>query len=145
MVVSIEQAVAAPFATRHLADLGARVVKVKRPGEVDFARSYDESVRGHPAYFVWINRSKESLSCDPKSLVGREVLDRLLTQADVFVQDLAPGAAARLGLGALELQARHPRLIVCDNTGFRARTGRLRPARTVQHGPGLADGTGGDA
>jgi crotonobetainyl-CoA:carnitine CoA-transferase CaiB-like acyl-CoA transferase len=117
-VVSIEQAVAAPFATRQLADLGARVIKVERPGAGDFARGYDESVNGQSSYFVWINRSKESLSCDLKTDEGRAVVEALLAGADVFVQNLAPGAARRLGLDAATLQARFPRLVVCDVTGF---------------------------
>ena len=117
-VVSIEQAVAAPFATRQLADLGARVIKVERPGDGDFARGYDESVQGQSSYFVWLNRSKESLSCDLKSDEGRAVVTALLADADVFVQNLAPGAAQRLGLDAPTLQAAHPRLVVCDVTGF---------------------------
>jgi crotonobetainyl-CoA:carnitine CoA-transferase CaiB-like acyl-CoA transferase len=117
-VVSIEQAVAAPFATRQLADLGARVIKVERPGEGDFARGYDESIQGQSSYFVWLNRSKESLTCDLKHPDGRAVVEALLADADVFVQNLAPGAATRLGLDAATLQARHPRLVVCDVTGF---------------------------
>jgi len=117
-VVSIEQAVAAPFATRQLADLGARVVKVERPGVGDFARGYDESVHGQSSYFVWLNRSKESLSCDLKSPEGLVVVERLLKGADVFVQNLAPGAARRLGLDAETLQERFPQLVVCDITGF---------------------------
>ncbi len=117
-VVSVEQAVAAPFATRQLADLGARVIKVERPGSGDFARGYDESIHGQSSYFVWINRSKESLSCDLKQPEGRAVVGRLLADADVFVQNLAPGAAKRLGLDAATLQAEHPRLVVCDVTGF---------------------------
>jgi crotonobetainyl-CoA:carnitine CoA-transferase CaiB-like acyl-CoA transferase len=117
-VVSVEQAVAAPFATRQLADLGARVIKVERPGSGDFARGYDESIHGQSSYFVWINRSKESLSCDLKQSEGRAVVGRLLADADVFVQNLAPGAAKRLGLDAATLQAEHPRLVVCDVTGF---------------------------
>ncbi|MEX2291104.1 MAG: CaiB/BaiF CoA-transferase family protein [Mycobacteriales bacterium] len=117
-VVTIEQAVAAPFATRQLADLGARVIKVERPEAGDFARGYDESIQGQSSYFVWINRSKESLTCDLKSPEGLAVVDRLLEDADVFVQNLAPGAAKRLGLDAATLQTRHPRLIVCDVTGF---------------------------
>ncbi|OIJ68246.1 CaiB/BaiF CoA transferase family protein [Streptomyces mangrovisoli] len=117
-VVSLEQAVAAPFATRQLADLGARVIKVERPGAGDFARGYDESVHGQSSYFVWLNRSKESVALDIKSPGGREVLERLLGEADVFVQNLAPGAARRLGLGAAELSRRHPSLIVCDISGY---------------------------
>ncbi|WP_181784494.1 CaiB/BaiF CoA transferase family protein, partial [Pseudonocardia pini] len=119
-VVSLEQAVAAPFATRQLADLGARVIKVERPGAGDFARGYDEAVHGTSSYFVWLNRSKESLTLDLKDPAGRAVLDELLAAADVFVQNLAPGATARMGLGAAELAARHPRLVVCDISGFGA-------------------------
>jgi formyl-CoA transferase len=119
-VVSLEQAVAAPFATRQLADLGARVIKIERPGAGDFARGYDESVHGQSSYFVWLNRSKESLTLNLKSATGRVILDELLADADVFVQNLAPGAAARLGCGAAELTARLPRLVVCDVSGFGA-------------------------
>jgi crotonobetainyl-CoA:carnitine CoA-transferase CaiB-like acyl-CoA transferase len=96
-VVSLEQAVAAPFATRQLPDLGARVIKIERPGTGDFARAYDASVRGQSSYFVWLNRSKESITLDLKKPGGAEILDRLLTRADVFVQNVAPGAADRLG------------------------------------------------
>ncbi|CAL9652287.1 Acetyl-CoA:oxalate CoA-transferase [Streptomyces sp. enrichment culture] len=117
-VVSLEQAVAAPYATRQLADLGARVIKVERPGEGDFARRYDTTVHGHSSYFVWINRSKESLTLDLKDLRGRAILHRLLADADVFVQNLAPGAATRLGLGAEELTRRYPRLIPCTISGY---------------------------
>jgi len=117
-VVSLEQAVAAPFATRQLADLGARVIKVERPGVGDFARAYDESVHGESSYFVWLNRSKESLTCDVKSEQGRQVLEQLLAEADVFVQNLAPGATRRLGLDADALATRFPDLIVCDVSGY---------------------------
>jgi formyl-CoA transferase len=117
-VVSLEQAVAAPFATRQLADLGARVIKIERPGGGDFARRYDETVLGQSAYFVWLNRSKESLSLDVKAPAGRAVLADLLAGADVFVQNLAPGAARRLGLAAPVLAAAHPRLVVCDISGY---------------------------
>jgi crotonobetainyl-CoA:carnitine CoA-transferase CaiB-like acyl-CoA transferase len=117
-VVSVEHAVAAPFATRQLADLGARVIKIERPGEGDFARHYDESVAGQSSYFVWLNRSKESLTLDFKTDDGRKILEELLAIADVFVQNLAPGAAGRLGLDAASLAARHPRLIVCDVSGY---------------------------
>jgi crotonobetainyl-CoA:carnitine CoA-transferase CaiB-like acyl-CoA transferase len=117
-VVSLEQAVAAPFATRQLADLGARVVKVERPGTGDFARSYDTVVKGLSSHFVWLNRSKESLTLDLKKQETREVLRRLLERADVFVQNLAPGAAGRLGFGAEELRERHPGLVVCDVSGY---------------------------
>lgn len=117
-MVSLEQAVAAPFATRQLADLGARVIKVERPGTGDFARGYDETVRGMSSHFVWLNRSKESLALDLKSEQGREALLRLLDTADVFVQNLAPGAAERLGLGAAQLRAKHPRLVHCSISGY---------------------------
>jgi itaconate CoA-transferase len=117
-VVSVEQAVAAPFATRQLADLGARVIKVERPGGGDFARRYDTTVHGESSYFVWLNRSKESVTLDLKTEQGREVLEELLAQADVFVQNLAPGAAARMGLGADDLAERFPSLIPCSVTGY---------------------------
>ncbi|MFF2847776.1 CaiB/BaiF CoA transferase family protein [Streptomyces sp. NPDC058001] len=117
-VVSLEQAVAAPFATRQLADLGARVIKVERPGRGDFARGYDETVRGQSSHFVWANRSKESLTLDLKTPQGREILEKLLADADVFVQNLAPGATGRLDLGTDELTRRYPRLIVCDISGY---------------------------
>jgi len=117
-VVSLEQAVAAPFATRQLADLGARVIKVERPGVGDFARAYDETVGGESSYFVWLNRSKESVTCDVKSPDGRALLERLLGTADVFVQNLAPGATERLGLDAGSLAERFPDLIVCDVSGY---------------------------
>ncbi|WP_369229787.1 CaiB/BaiF CoA transferase family protein [Streptomyces sp. R21] len=117
-VVSLEQAVAAPYATRQLADLGARVIKVERPGEGDFARRYDTTVHGHSSYFVWLNRSKESLTLDLKDPRGREILHQLLDGADVFLQNLAPGAADRLGLGADALTRRYPRLIPCTISGY---------------------------
>lgn len=116
-VVSLEQAVAAPYATRHLADLGARVIKVERPGG-DFARDYDRAVRGQSAYFVWCNRGKESVVLDLKEATDRALLDRVLAAADVFVQNLAPGAAERLGLGATALRERWPQLIVCGISGY---------------------------
>jgi itaconate CoA-transferase len=117
-VVSAEQAVAAPFATRQLADLGARVIKVERPGTGDFARSYDTTVKGLASYFVWLNRGKESLTLDLAGAAGRAVLTRLIGRADVFVQNLAPGSAARMGLSAATLRARDRRLIVCDISGY---------------------------
>ena len=117
-VVALEQAVAAPFATRQLADLGARVIKVERPGTGDFARGYDRTVLGQASYFVWLNRGKESVELDVKSDDGRAALAGLLARADVFVQNLAPGAAGRLGLGAADLRARYPRLICCSVTGY---------------------------
>ncbi|NMG37179.1 CoA transferase [Azoarcus sp. TTM-91] len=117
-VVSLEHAIAAPLATRHLADLGARVIKIERPGVGDFARAYDRRVEGLASHFVWVNRSKESLTLDLKQPQAREILAALLEQADVLVQNLAPGAAARLGLAHEELAPRHPRLIVCDISGY---------------------------
>ncbi|MFE0892252.1 CaiB/BaiF CoA transferase family protein [Streptomyces rochei] len=117
-VVSLEQAVAAPYASRQLADLGARVIKVERPGTGDFARAYDSRVRGLSSHFVWVNRNKESVTLDFKDPRGREVLRRLIAGADVFLQNLAPGAAARAGLGAEELLRRHPALIVCEISGY---------------------------
>ncbi len=117
-VVSLEQAVAAPFATRQLADLGARVIKVERPGSGDFARRYDDTVHGLSSYFVWLNRSKESLTLDAKEPEGREVLGRLLERADVFVHNLGPGAVDRLGFGPAALAELNPRLISCAVTGY---------------------------
>ncbi len=117
-VVSLEHAIAAPFCTRQLADMGARVIKVERPGVGDFARAYDQRVRGLASHFVWTNRSKESLALDLKKPEAADVMDRLLAQADVLVQNLAPGAAARLGLSFEALHARLPRLIVCDISGY---------------------------
>jgi Predicted acyl-CoA transferases/carnitine dehydratase len=116
VVVSCEQAVAAPFATRQLAELGARVIKIERPGSGDFARAYDTTVHGLSSHFVWLNRSKESLVLDLKAEV--EVMFRLLERADVFVQNFAPGAAERLGLGADALRERFPRLITCSISGY---------------------------
>ena len=117
-VVSLEHAIAAPFCTRQLADLGARVIKVERPGVGDFARAYDARVGGEASHFVWVNRSKESLTLDLKQPAALAVLQELVAEADVLVQNLAPGAAARMGLGAEALQAKHPRLIVCDISGY---------------------------
>ncbi len=117
-VVSFEHAIAAPFCTRQLADMGARVIKIERPGSGDFARNYDERVRGLSSHFVWTNRSKESLTLDMKHPSARDVLDRLLASADVLVQNLAPGAAARLGLSFEALHPTHPKLIVCDISGY---------------------------
>jgi len=117
-VVALEQAVAAPFATRQLADLGARVIKVERPGGGDFARSYDTAAKGLSSHFVWLNRTKESMTLDLKKQGTRGVMERLLARADVFVQNLAPGAAGRLGFGAAVLRDKHPRLIVCDISGY---------------------------
>lgn len=117
-VVSLEHAIAAPFCTRQLADLGARVIKVERPGTGDFARGYDQRVNGLASHFVWTNRSKESLTLDLKQDSATEVLDSLLATADVLVQNLAPGAAARMGLSFEALHQRFPRLIVCDISGY---------------------------
>ena len=117
-VVSLEHAIAAPFCTRQLADLGARVIKVERPGSGDFARAYDERVKGMASHFVWTNRSKESLTLDVKHAEAKTILSRLLEKADVVVQNLAPGAAERLGLSFAALHERYPRLIVCDISGY---------------------------
>ena len=117
-VVTLEQAVAAPFATRQLADLGARVIKLERRDGGDFARAYDGSVKGLSAHFVWLNRSKESLTVDLKHPAATDIIQRLLARADVFMQNLAPGATGRLGLSASVLRASHPRLIVCNISGY---------------------------
>ncbi len=117
-VVTLEHAIAAPFCTRQLADQGARVIKVERPGVGDFARAYDARVMGLASHFVWTNRSKESLSLDLKAAAASEILDKLLAGADVLVQNLAPGAAARMGLSFEALHARFPKLIVCDISGY---------------------------
>lgn len=119
-VVALEQAVAGPLATRQLADLGARVVKVERVDGGDFARSYDATVRGVASHFVWLNRSKESIALDVKAPEGRDVLHDLIATADVFLQNCGPGATARLGLDATTLLHRYPRLIVCDMSGYGA-------------------------
>jgi len=117
-VVGLEQAVAAPYATRQLADLGARVIKIERLDGGDFARGYDRSVHGQSSYFVWLNRGKESLALDVKQPEGQQILRQLVADADVFVQNLGPGATARMGLDATTLAELHPRLIVCDITGY---------------------------
>ena len=118
-VVTLEHAIAAPLATRHLADLGARVIKIERPGSGDFARGYDERVRGLASHFVWTNRSKESLTLDVKQAQAQTILKRLiLERADVLVQNLAPGAAARLGLSYESLSGEKRSLIVCDISGY---------------------------
>ncbi|MFG2558653.1 CaiB/BaiF CoA transferase family protein [Streptomyces sp. NPDC048496] len=119
-VVAVEQAVAAPFATRQLADLGARVIKIERPDGGDFARGYDTAARGLASHFVWCNRGKESLAIDLKDPRGLAVVRRLVADADVFVQNLAQGAAARLGLDAATLCAAHPRLVAVDISGYGA-------------------------
>src|SRR6195256_5356594 len=119
-VVTLEHAIPAPFCTRQLADLGARVIKVERPGVGDFARAYDERVRGLASHFVWTNRSKESLTLDVKHQEADRILTKLLESADVLVQNLAPGAAARLGLSYASLREKFPGLIVCDISGYGA-------------------------
>ena len=119
-VVTLEHAIAAPFCTRQLADLGARVIKVERPGVGDFARAYDERVRGQASHFIWTNRSKESLTLDLKNAQAPRILERLLERADVLVQNLAPGAAHRLGLSFEALHPKHPKLIVCNISGYGA-------------------------
>jgi itaconate CoA-transferase len=146
-VVALEQAVAVPFATRQLADLGARVIKIERPGTGDFARGYDTTVRGLASHFVWLNRSKESLTLDLKRDEARDVLARLLRRADVFVQNLAPGAAERLGLGVDDLRARYPQLIACGLSGY-GTTGPYATKKAydllVQSETGLVSITGTD-
>ena len=117
-VISLEHAIAAPFCTRQLADLGARVIKIERPGSGDFARDYDGRVNGLASHFVWTNRSKESLTLNVKQQQAADVLDKLLATADVLVQNLAPGAAERMGLSFATLHERFPRLIVCDISGY---------------------------
>jgi itaconate CoA-transferase len=117
-VVALEQAVAAPYATRQLADLGARVIKIERPGAGDFARGYDRTVHGQSSYFVWLNRGKESVALDVKDAADRELLGAIIAGADVFVQNLIPGAAARLGVDAETLRAAHPGLVHCSISGY---------------------------
>jgi len=117
-VVALEQVIAGPFATRQLAELGARVIKIERPGSGDTSRGYDRTVQGLSSHFVWTNRSKESLTLDVKHPDAKAVLEKLLEKADVFLQNLAPGAAQRLGLGADELRKSHPRLIWCGISGY---------------------------
>jgi itaconate CoA-transferase len=119
-VIALEHAVAAPFTTRHLADLGARVIKVERPGRGDFAREYDRSVHGEASYFVWLNRGKESIELDLKSAADMELLLSMLDRADVLVQNLLPGAVDRLGLDASTLRARRPELVHCSISGYGA-------------------------
>lgn len=145
MVVSLEQAVAAPFATRQLADLGARVIKIERPGVGDFARGYDATVKGMASHFVWLNRSKQSLTLNLKEAGAKDVLNRLLARADVFVHNLAPGATERLGFGAERLSEEHPRLIDCGISGYGS-TGPYRNKKAydllVQCETGLVSTTG---
>lgn len=144
-VIALEQAVAAPFATRQLADLGARVIKIERPEVGDFARGYDATVRGLSSHFVWLNRSKESLTLDVKQAHAKLVLHRLLEKADIFVQNLAPGATERLGLGTQDLRKKYPRLIVCDVSGYGS-TGPYRDKKAydmlIQAEAGLISITG---
>jgi itaconate CoA-transferase len=146
-VVALEQAVAAPFATRQLADLGARVIKIERRDGGDFARAYDTSVKGLSAHFVWLNRSKESLTVDLKHPAARDILQNLLQRADVFVQNLAPGAADRLGLSASTLRAASPGMIVCNISGY-GTSGPYAPKKAydllVQSEVGVVSITGAD-
>lgn len=144
-VVAIEQAVAAPFASRQLADLGARVIKIERPEGGDFARAYDGAVRGLSSQFVWLNRSKESLTLDLKRPQAKEILQRLLAKADVFLHNLAPGAVERMGFPAAGLKAAYPRLIVCELSGYGS-SGPYRDKKAydllVQNEAGLVSITG---
>ena len=144
LVISLEQAVAAPLCTLRLAEAGARVIKIER-AEGDFARRYDAVVDGESAYFVWLNRGKESLVLDIKDRGDRALLDRLIGRADVFVQNLAPGAAMRAGLGSAALRARHERLITVDISGY-GEDGRFRDRKAydllIQSETGLAAITG---
>ena len=147
-VVSVEQAVAGPFATRQLADLGARVIKIERPGSGDFARHYDETVRGMSSHFVWLNRSKESLTLDLKNDEGKSVLEKLIDRADVFLSNLGPGALERLGLGAGCLRGRYPHLITCEISGYGS-SGPYRDKKAydllIQAESGLVSITGTEA
>ncbi|KAJ5060423.1 CoA-transferase family III domain-containing protein [Bipolaris maydis] len=147
-IVSLEHAVAAPFCTRHLADLGARVIKVERPGVGDFARAYDSRVDGLASHFVWLNRSKESLALDLKNAEHMKVLVALLDKADVFVQNLATGASARLGLSYEALKSKNPGLIVCDVSGY-GDSGPYREKKSydllVQSEAGLLSVTGSES
>jgi len=143
-VISIEQAVAAPYASSRLADAGARVIKVERP-DGDFARTYDRAALGQSAYFVWLNRGKESVALDFKQPDDRALLERMIAGADVFIQNLAPGAAARAGFGSADLRRMHPRLITCDISGY-GDDGPYREMRAydllVQAESGLCEVTG---
>jgi len=145
LVVAMDQAVAAPFAASRLADAGARVIKVERPGG-DFARGYDSVVNGESAYFVWLNRGKESIELDIKKPEDAALLDRMIARADVFIQNLAPGAAARAGFGAEDLRRKYPRLITCDLSGY-GEDGPYRDMKAydllIQAETGLASITGG--
>ena len=145
LVLSVEQAIAAPFASRQLADLGARVIKVERPGVGDFARAYDHTVQGLASHFVWTNRSKESLTLDLKRPEAIDVLRRLVSRADVYLHNLAPGAMGRLGLGSSALRLQHPRLVICEISGY-GTTGPYRDKKAydllVQSEAGLVSITG---
>ncbi len=147
-IVSIEHAVAAPLASRHLADLGARVIKVERSGEGDFARHYDTSVRGLSSHFVWLNRSKESITLDLKTATGKVALSRLLDRADVFLHNLAPGGVDRLGFDASTVRADRPDLIICAISGYGA-TGPYRDKKAydllIQCEAGVVSLTGTEA
>jgi itaconate CoA-transferase len=146
-VVAVEQAVAAPFATRQLADLGARIIKVERPGAGDFARAYDATVNGMASHFVWLNRSKQSLTLDLKQPEAIDVLRRLLARADVFMHNLAPGAMARLGFASADVRRAHPRLIACEISGYGS-TGPYRDKKAydllVQSEAGVLSITGSE-
>ena len=146
-VIAVEQAVAAPFASRQLADLGARVIKIERPGVGDFARSYDTTVKGLASHFVWTNRSKESLTLDLKRPEAVDVLTRLVERADVFMHNLAPGAIGRLGFGSETVRQRHRRLITCEISGYGS-SGPYRDKKAydllVQSEAGLVSITGTD-
>ena len=145
LVVSLEQAVAAPYCSCRLADAGARVIKIERPEGGDFARAYDRVVDGESAYFVWLNRGKESLTLDIKQTDDAALLRRILAKADVFIQNLGPGAAARAGFGSADLRAAHPRLVTCDISGY-GEDGPYRDMKAydllVQAESGLASITG---
>jgi itaconate CoA-transferase len=145
LVVSVEQAIAAPFASRQLADLGARVIKIERPGVGDFARAYDHTVKGLASHFVWTNRSKESLTLDLKRPEALDVLRRLVSRADVYLHNLAPGAMQRLGFGSAGLRDEFPRLVICEISGYGA-SGPYRDKKAydllVQSEAGLVSITG---
>ena len=145
LVVALEQAVAAPFCSSRLADAGARVIKIERKGAGDFARAYDTAANGESAYFTWLNRGKESVALDIKADEDREILLRMLENADVFIQNLLPGALAKLGLDSATLRERFPRLVTCDMTGY-GEDGPMRNAKAydllVQCESGLASVTG---
>ena len=145
LIVALEQAVAAPFCSSRLADAGARVIKIERKGTGDFARAYDTAANGESAYFTWLNRGKESVALDIKAGEDREILLRMLENADVFIQNLLPGALVKLGLDSATLRERFPRLVTCDITGY-GEDGPMRNAKAydllVQCESGLASVTG---